>query len=140
MGVTSAVAEVEASGEETLTVGVAVPVLAIPEASGAAVEGVGFVTTEARGAADAHAVVDVASGAGVCDFLAEGLLLPWLGCAPPELAPPVVGVALPLTALPLTALPLLASVPLPSGPAPPCAGPLPPFSEVLAWRIAWRTG
>jgi hypothetical protein len=90
--------------------------------------GVAPVTTGSMEAT--HRVLDVGCGAGAWVFLDEVVVLPCPAGALPDLAPPV-GVP----------LPLFACVPLPSVPAPPRAGSLlPPFGEVLPWRIAMRTG
>jgi hypothetical protein len=73
---------------------------------------------------------DAGFGAEVCDPPEAVAVLPWLACPAPGVAPSADGV-------PPTPL---ARVPLPSVPASLRGGPLPPFSAVLAWRIAWRTG
>jgi hypothetical protein len=76
----------------------------------------------------AHPAADAECGPVACDCPVMVAVLPW----PPG---PVVGVAPSATGVPPPAW-----VPLPSVPALPRGWPLPPFSEVLAWRIAWRNG
>ena len=97
-----------------------------PAAALAAV-GSALEAAEAEALAGTHLALDDACGAGARDCLEEGLAPGCPACPPPDVAPPVVGA------------PPRFCVPLPSGPALPRVAP-PPFSEVLAWRIAWRTG
>jgi hypothetical protein len=89
-----------------------------------------LVDVELVDAAGTHPADDVALGDTV--DCAEALwVLPGLGCVPPGVVPPAVGVA----------VPSVACVPLPSVPALPCFGPFPPErTVVLAWMIAWRNG
>ena len=126
-----AVAVVDMSGAATSVAGTVPAVTEALETPAVTLVGDGFALVEAEPLGGKHLALEDARGAGVCDWLAEGPVPSWLARPRPDVAPPAVGVLPP---------PPPACVPSPSGAAPPRAGPVPPFSEVLAWRIAWRTG
>jgi hypothetical protein len=104
----------------------------VPEAPGTTLVGLGSAAVTTGSAVATHLAVDTECGVADCDFPVTVAVLPWLGCPPPGAAPLAVGAP----------LPPLVCVPSPSVPPPPRVGPPPPppFSEVLAWRIASRTG
>jgi hypothetical protein len=103
---------------------------AIAEASSAVPTGLGFASAATGSAVGAHPALEAGCGAAFCDLPETGAVLPGPARPLPDVVPPVAGVLLPPPAC----------VPSPSGALLPGVGPSPPFSEVLAWRIAWRNG
>jgi len=106
---------------------------AVAEGFGTAPDGLGLAPAEPAGTGGTvaeHPELDVGCGAALRGWPTAVAGPCWSSCQLPDVALPAAD------ELP----PPLIGVPLPSGPVLPCVGPLPPSSEVLAWRIAWRTG